>query len=412
MEVPFNITSSFKKHYFASLEQKFFIISQGGGRSGKTYSILQNLVFQAIINPYKNLIISVVAETFPVLKRGAIRDFQSIMMSCGLWDSKHWNKSESQYILFGNTIEFFSCENADRARGPARDYLFINEANNVKYETAFQLIARTSQKCYLDFNPTGEFWAHTEIMQNDSYLDKYVFLKTTFKDNEYLDESIKEVMLARASKDPNYKRIYVDGEVGLAQGVIYTEWEQVDFIPEEKKIGLQWIGVDFGWNDPTSINSMWIPEPGEIWVDEKFYRGEVSNKQIIGIIKNSIESTQYKVIADSSEPKAIDEIYSAGINVFGVSKPPGSVNFGIDLLKGWKIYVTKNSINTIKELRNYKWLEDKNGLPVKDSKGRPVPTDYFNHSLDNIRYVAFTYNDQKFEYKPVPRRKPRGLVAV
>ncbi len=418
MEINLDITTAFKKHYEC---KKKIVISQGGGRSGKTISITQILILEALQTP--NSIISIVAENMPFLKRGAIRDFIQIMQTSGLWDDNRWNKTESIYRFpTGSIIEFFSVENPGRALGSARDFLFINECNNVPYETAFQLIARTRKRTYLDYNPTGEFWVQEEIMQNPDFDGEYELIISTYKDNEFLEESIIKTMIARGNKDPNYKRVYIDDEMGVAEGLVIPTIKLIDYIPEEiyDKAKMQYLSLDFGYsNDPSSINEVFIlgdhKQPViDIYVDEVAYQTELSNKNLTSIIKDRILKDNYKVIADSSEPKSIAEIESYGVNIYAIEKPQGSVNYGISLLQLANIYVTKNSINTIKEFRNYKWAKDRQGRPVKDSKGRPQPIDLWNHSIDGIRYVAMYHNDQKYQYRDVPRPGigRRGLIPV
>ena len=417
MKVKFDVSTTFDKHFDNNTK---ILISQGGGRSGKTYSIIQILILEALQN--NNFIISIVAENMPFLKRGAIRDFIQIMQSSGLYEDRRWNKTDSVYKFpSGSIIEFFSVENPGRALGSARDRLFVNECNNVHFETAFQLIARTRGKVYLDYNPTGEFWVQEEIINNKQFRNQYELIITTYKDNEFLDKSIIELMLARASKDRNYKRVYVDGQMGVAEGLIYGNYKLIDHIPDDviNRSNIQYFSLDFGYsNDPSSLNSIYVlgdsKQPvKDVYVDEIVYQNELTNRQLSKYIKNNLTKNNYRTVADSAEPKSIDEIFSYGVNIEGIKKGPDSLAYGIGLLQQANIYVTKNSLNTIKELRNYKWATDRYGRPMKDSKGRTLPIDLWNHSLDGIRYVCMYVNDQKFNYRDVPRgRTTKGLVAV
>ena len=411
------VTSNFDLHYKA---KKKIVISQGGGRSGKTYAILQLLILKALTE--KNQIISVVAENIPFLKRGAISDFKLIMKAANIWNEKSYNKTDNYYTFHtGSIIQFFSVENYGRALGAARDYLFINEANNVAYETAFQLIARTKKQIYLDFNPVDEFWAHTEIMNLSEFKGQYDFLITTFLGNEKLDDSIKTMMLARAARDPNYKRVYIDGLIGKIEGLIFPNFKLIDKIPDDVVVkNMQYMGVDWGWsNDPSTINNVYITSTPDqyvanIYIDELFYQTKTHNREISDIIKKNIEKINYEVIADSAEPKSIDEIFNYGINIFPADKPAGSVNFGIELIQQANIFITKNSVNTIKEFRNYRWAKDKNGKTVKNTKGKPVPVDNWNHSIDGIRYVAIHHMNKNFEYTDVDKNayEDNGWMAI
>lgn len=406
MNINLKVTSNFQKHFKTT---KKIVISQGGGRSGKTYSILQLLIIKAMTE--KKIIISVVGENMPFVKRGVIRDFRNIMIESSLWDDSRFNKTESVYkFITGSIIEFFSVENYGRALGSARDYLFINECNNIQYETCFQLMARTRKQTYLDFNPVDKFWVHSEIIENKEFEGQFEFIKTTFIGNEMLDESIKQMMLARAAKDENYKRVYVLGEVGKIEGLIFKDYELIDNIPNNIILNCQqYFGLDWGWsNDPSSIINVFITSTSEqrvkdIYIDELYYETQTHNRELANIIKSNIEKVDYEVIADSSEPKSIDELYNYGINIFAADKPSGSVNFGIELMQQANIYVTKRSVNTIKELRNYKWAVDKNGNVIKNSKGKPVPIDNYNHSLDAIRYVAIHHMNKINQYHDIPK---------
>lgn len=416
MDIDLELTTTAQLHYEAPSD-KFFVISQGSGRSGKTYGILQCIILHALENPYKNLVYSVVAETHPFLRRGAMRDFENIMIQAGLWRRDKWNKTEATYELLGNTIEFFSVDNMGKALGSARDWLFINEANNIIYEIAFQLIARTRKRCYVDYNPISEFWVHEEILDNPEFKDKCFFLKTTFATNEKLDKAIKDNMLARAAKDPNYKRIYVDGEMGMQEGTVYPHYKVIDTIPDEILSLKQFIGLDFGFtNDESSINEVYIvgnrqTPVQKIYVNELLYQRGCSNKHLTSIIKN-YRQPNYLVVADSAEPKSISEIYSYGVNIDGVEKPPDSKNFGIELLKQAEFYVTKNSINTIKELRNYTYAKNRYGQPLKDRHGRAIPVDLWDHSLDNIRYCAYYHYNTFQQFKAIPKRNNSGLIPA
>ena len=418
MDINLEYTTSFDKHWECP-DEKFYIVSEGGQRSGKTYSILQILILLAITNPYKKLTISVVAETVPSLKRGTIRDFQDIMFSAGIWDDRKWNKTDRVYNLMGNTIEFISVDTIGKARGAARDYLFINEANLISYEICFHLISRTRIRTFIDYNPTNEFWVHSEILDDKSQKNNVHFVHTTYLDNEFLQKTIIDIMLKRAAKDDNYNTVYVKGLVGKLEGVIYENYFFIDEIPQEVflKANKQWIGVDWGWDDVTSGCSVYIKGTplnpiNEIWVDEFMYDQNLRIAQIANKVKENILKDNYEVVADSSEPRNIDEFNARKIKTVKADKPDGSVNFGIELLQNSTIYVTKSSVNLIKEFRNYKWDIDKITNKVKrDKKNRPIPIDNWNHLLDALRYVAMKANSEKFEYKSKHTRS-RGLVIA
>lgn len=422
----FIVTRSFKKHRI-SFDKNYFTISQGGRGSGKTYSILQLLILYCLRNSNENKIISIVAATMPMLKRGAIRDFKDLMIKLNLWQNKDWNKSESIYNLFGNTIEFFSIEDEGRARGPARSVLYINECNLLSYETAFQLISRTQEKVVIDFNPVAEFWAHTEILQNENFKGKIGFLKTNFTDNGELPQSIVDAIIARAKKDENYKRVYVLGEIGNIDGLIFNNFEEINNIPNEikEKASIQYFGMDWGYsNDPTTIIEVYIlgdrTNPVQkIYINELFYspleslRPNNPAKEMARIIKEQTNG-RYQVICDNSDLNLKDDVQSFGINIEPFNKPAGSVNFGIEIMKDADIYITKNSINTLKEFRQYVYSKDRQGQIKRDSKNNPKPIGIWNHSIDAIRYVALTEHANKYQDKILtskPAVESGGLVA-
>jgi len=353
----------------------------------------------------------------PFLKRGAINDFKKIMMSSGLWDLGKYNKTDNIFTFpKGSVIEFFSAENYGVALGAERDILFINECNNLPYETAFHLIGRTVGKIYLDFNPVSEFWVHTEIMDNSEFEGMWDFIKTTFIGNEELDESIKKTMLARAAKDPNYKRVYVDGELGKQEGIVIPDFTLIDEIPENiRNKKMQYFGLDFGWSpDPTALSEIYIvgdveTPVKEIYINEILYENEIHNKKTAQTILDNAKSN-YLTIADWAEPKSIDEIFSYGVNIIGATSK--DINYGLGLIQSANVYITKNSVNTIKEFRNYKYATDRYGKLIKDSKNRPIPIDNWNHSIDEIRYVTLYVDGLKYQYKKQRPMRSNNLKPI
>lgn len=351
-------------------------IVQGGARAGKTIAIL--LILIDIAQSSKNKVISVVSETVPHLKRGVMRDFLDIMQNHGYYKDADWNKTDYIYKFGTNSIiEFFSADQSDKVRGPSRDILFINECNNISYETYTQLLIRTSEYLYLDFNPTSEFWVHTEILPKDK--ERYDFAIITYLDNEQIPVEIKNEIESR--KDSKYFwTVYGLGQLGEVEGKIYKDWLIIDEIPHEAR--LERYGLDFGYsNDPTAIVAVYYYNGGYI-VDEITYQKGLSNKQIADIFTNLPPAL---VKADSAEPKSIDEIKSYGVNILPCTKGKDSVTQGIQYVQDQKISITKRSINGIKEYRNYMWQTD------KDGKIMNVPEELFNHFLDAVRYALEKY---------------------
>lgn len=351
------------------LKARYRVI-QGGTRAGKTIASLIYLITVAQSN--SNLIISIVGESIPFIRRGALRDFLDIMKRHQYYDDSCFNKSEFIYTFpNGSIIEFFSADAPAKVRGPRRDILFINEANNISYSTFEELEIRTKLFIIIDFNPVSEFWAHTEILRKPDH----EFLKLTYKDNSGLDKRIVQAIESKKDNE-NWWRVYGLGEIGINEGQIYNNWELIDNIPAEAR--LERYGLDFGYtNDPSACIAIYYIDGGYI-LDEIFYASGLSNRNIAELIKEVPEAL---VIADSAEPKSIDEIKTYGIAIKGSEKGAGSVSQGIQLVQDQKLFVTKNSVNLIKDLRNYLWKIDKDGKPLN------IPSHDFSHSPDALRYA-------------------------
>jgi phage terminase large subunit len=366
----------------------------GGTSASKTISILLTLIDYAQVQ--KNELISVVSETMPHIKRGAERDFKLIMEAHGYWKESRWNATDHIYTFeTGTKIEFFSADSADKLRGPRRDVLFLNEANNIPYEAFNQLEVRTKKIIWLDWNPTNEFWFYTEILGKREDID---FITLTYKDNEALDENIIRSIEARKN-NKNWWTVYGEGKLGEVEGKIYKGWQIIDEIPHEAR--LERYGLDFGYsNDPTGIVGIYYFNGGYI-LDEITYQKGLSNKQIADILSNL---TPALVVADSAEPKSIDEIMTYGINILPAQKGQGSVSQGIQYVQDQRISVTKRSLNLIKEYRNYLWKTDRDGKILN------IPDEGYDHLMDALRYGMESLKPKKIQptilhsYDPVTGR--------
>ena len=353
----------------------------GGTASAKTISILLWIIDYA--QSVKGKLVSIVSETFPHLSGGAMRDFEDIMKNQNYWKDERYIKTPRATYTFetGTKVEFVSVDTYGKAHGPRRDILFINEANNLSYMIADQLITRTRDIVWLDWNPVAEFWFYNEMLGRREDID---FLeKLTYLDNEMLDESTKsEIESHRHNK--NWWKVYGKGELGDIEGRIFTNWQIIDEIPFEARLERR--GLDFGYsNDPTAIVDIYKYNQGFI-LDERLYQKGMHNSQIADFIK-SLEEPQMLVIADNAEPKSIDEIKMHGVNIIGSQKGKDSVKKGIDFVQDQKISVTKRSLNLIKEYRNYMWMTDRDGEITND------PAEGFNHCCDAIRYGLELYKD-------------------
>ena len=349
-------------------------IIQGGTSASKTYSILAVLINKAIKEP--NLEISVVAESIPHLRRGSLKDFIKILKWTNRFDDKQFNKSLLNYqFKNGSIFEFFSADDSSKLRGARRDILYINECNNVNFESYNELSIRTKKEVYLDFNPANEFWVHTEL-KDETDSD---FLILTYKDNEALDERIvKEIEKNRdkaltSAYWANWWRVYGLGEIGMLEGVVFSNWKIIDTIPTEAK--LIGIGLDFGYtNDPTAIIEIYNYNGQRIVNELKYQTGMLNSDIAKELPKNVV------IYADSSEPKSIDEIRRYGITIKGVTKGKDSINYGIDIMQQQNYLVTSQSTNLIKELRAYCWDQDKTGKQLNKPQGKQ------DHGIDALRY--------------------------
>lgn len=366
---------------------KRLMIHQGGRGSRKTYGNIDTFIYLSARYRDKNLLFSIVSETMPHLKRGVMRDFDNLLYLYGLWPVVDHNKTDHKYRLFGNTIEFFSADSPDKVRGPRRDYLFVNEVNNILFDAFDQLKGRTAIATFVDYNPVSEFFIHEEILPNPEAFN-YEFTISTYLDNPYLPEGERMDIEAKKNLAPkseywaNWWRVYGEGQVGLLMGVIFENWSQVDAMPEG---GKEVYGLDFGYtNDPTAL-VMVVIKGDDLYVDELIYRTGLLNRDIAGLMDSAgIRKNYDEVFADSAEPKSIDEIRGYGYNIKPAPKGPDSIRQGIDKLQSYNIKVTKRSLNLIKELRNYAWVLDKN------SKETNKAADTFNHGIDAMRYAIQT----------------------
>ena len=350
-------------------------IIQGGTSAGKTFGILPILIDKATRTP--RLEISIVAESIPHLRRGALKDFLNIMKWTNRFFDSRYNKSLLRYeFANGSYIEFFSADDSSKLRGARRDILYINECNNVAFNSYNELSIRTKSDIYLDFNPANEFWVHTELKDEvDSD-----FLILTYKDNEALDHRIvKEIEKNKAKSKTsayweNWWRVYGEGLVGMLEGVVFSNWKVIDKIPDEAK--LLGYGVDFGYSvDPSTIIEVYNLD-GKRILNEICYETGLVNTEIAKRMKSEVIA-----YADSSEPKSIEEIRRTGQKIKGVTKGADSINFGIQIMQSQSYLVTSKSANLIKELRSYCWDKDrKTGAQI----GKPV--DYMNHAVDAVRY--------------------------
>lgn len=377
----FSATTALQK--IAALTKKIKGI-QGGTSASKTISILMLEIDYAQRTERQGLT-SIVSESLPHLKRGALRDFKMIMQQHHYWKEDNWRESDKIYTFeTGWQMEFFSADQPDKLRGGRRDRLVINEANNIPLDAFDQLEVRTKDSVFLDWNPSHEFWFYTDVKPNRNDVDHLIL---TYKDNEALSQEIVDAIEARKA-NKMWWRVYGEGQLGEIESRIYTRWNIIDEIPAEARLEVR--GLDFGYsNDPTTIVDIYKYNGGYI-LDERLYRKGLHNKQIADII-NNLEQAATTVIADSAEPKSIDEIRMYNVPIFGAQKGQDSINQGIQLIQGLPISVTKRSTNLIREYRNYLWQEDRDGKIIN----KPIAGN--DHCLDAVRYAISSLHPHEEE---------------
>ena len=306
-----------------------------------------------------------------------MRDFFDILKEHNLYSETFHNKSSGEYRLNNNLVEFISLDQPQKVRGRKRNLLFINEANELNWEDWQQLVFRTTGRIILDYNPSDEFhWIYEKVKTRDDA----EFHITTYLDNHFLPETIIQEIERLKETDKNYWRVYGLGEVGKSMATIFDA-QLCDQIPTyARHLGY---GMDFGYtNDPTTLVSVFLHDT-TLYIKELVYRTGMTNRDISNELSRLKIGRREEIYADSAEPKSIEEIYRMGWNIKPAVKGRDSINIGIDMLKRYKLLVTKDSTNTIIELRNYKWKEDKNGNVLN------TPVDIFNHSIDALRYLVF-----------------------
>lgn len=367
----FEITTAVRK--IASLKKRIKVI-QGGTSAGKTVGILEVLIDKCQAEDKQGDITSITSESFPHLKRGAIRDFLAIMQAQNYFSPERWNKTDYIYTFETSAIlEFFSSDQPSKVRGPRRKRLFMNECNNMPFETFEQLEIRTTQEIYLDYNPVAEFWVQLELIGKRNDVD---FIIVNYKDNEALAPEIVASIEQRKNR-PGWWKVYGEGLLGEVEGRIYTGWNEIESIPNEAR--LERYGLDFGYHpDPCAIVAIYYYNGGYI-LDEVAYQLEMSNREIANTLKNLPRAL---VVADSAEPKSIDEIKAYGINIVPTNKGADSIRHGIRAVQDQRISVTKRSASLLKEYRNYLWAVDKDGHVLAG-----VPEGGNDHMLDAVRYA-------------------------
>lgn len=350
------------------------VSEQGSSRSSKTYNTVIWLCVYCYQHPGST--VSVVRATLPAIKGSVLRDFKQILLDMGMWSDKAFNKSELIYTFpNGSWVEFFSCDNEQKLRGRKRKILYVNEGNELLFIEWQQLQMRTTMFTIVDYNPSfsDDHW----LCQLNKEEKTYHFI-TTYKDNPFLEQKVIDEIESLKEKNPSLWRVYGLGLQSQVEGLVFPSVEIVDKMPEDIKH--QWVGIDLGFtNDPTAIVLVGNRDD-RLYIDETAYATQMLSTDIIRVLKENHPRMQ--IISESADPRLIQEIYRAGIDIRPVQKFPGSIDAGIAKMQQYKICVTRRSINVIKEFKNYTYRQDKEG------KWLNQPIDCYNHAIDAVRYVV------------------------
>lgn len=366
-------------------------VIQGGMRAGKTVAIL--LILLEIATKKKSLI-TIAGTNLPHLKRGALRDFVNIITeqrgenTFADYYQIERNRAENTFTFFnGSVIEFVALDD-DKARGSARDLLFINEANLISYETFRQLYMRTEGEVWLDFNPVNEFWAHTEVLGKPEQYEAEL-LKLTYLDNEGLSDSIRKAIEAqKGDGTSNFWRVYGLGEIGSLEGNIYSGWTPTEYDDSYKLVRY---GLDFGFsNDESAMVAVYENAEKAVFIKELLYEKELLGSQYVDKLKALDINPTVLIVADSARPEIIAEIKRGGYRIIGADKNAGSVKRGIDRVSQRVVSYEGNNLE--KEYLTYAWRKKRSGETIDE------PQDGNDHLMDAIRYAIDDLSKKRIEF--------------
>lgn len=374
MQMPFQVI---RELYEANTANGYRVyVNQGGTSSGKTYCIME--VLFVIAMQERNVVITICGQDLPNLKVGAMRDAKTIINGSE-WMQKYFQVHEGSSTitgLNGSILEFKSYENAQDAKSGKRDYLFVNEANGIPYDVYWQLAMRTRKKVWIDYNPSARFWAHDEVIGREGVK----LIISNHKGNPFLTEEEHERI--EGITDPDLWKVYARGLTGKLQGLVLTNWDIVDQLPPREEWKIDGRGLDFGFAaDPTALEHV-ILAHGDLWVDEEIYTTGLTNPEIVAMAKRQGINRSNLIVADSAEPKSIEEIHRGGLWCVPATKGKDSISVGLDILRRYRIHFTRRSRGIIENAKSYQWRKDREGNQTN------TPQDGNDHGIDAIRYVA------------------------
>jgi phage terminase large subunit len=383
------VTNIFRKNYDAATS---IIINRGGARSSKSYSIAQYLIYRLTNEQDCKQLIS--RKTMPALKITAYKLFIDMLKDYDYYRFCDHNKTDNilTYKPTNGFVLFSSIDNPEKIKSTEWNYIWMEEGNEFTYNDYMVLKLRLSaatesiNQLIISLNPVDAFtWIKTEVVDKEEDCTEII---SNYRDNPFLSQQYVDLLLS--TKDPYYRKVYIDGEWGVLENLIFTNWSEIDELPPAEKTVY---GCDFGYTDPTAIVECRFTDTG-VYVQELLYRSNMTNNDLIEWIKHNL-NTNTVMYCDSSEPQRITELRRADINVRPAKKGPDSVRKSIDTIRAQQLYVSSSSVNLIKELRSYKWQEDKNNNP------KSVPADGFDHLVDATRYGIHNYLTNYVSYNIV-----------
>lgn len=385
------ITTSLKKLKPLFLSPKQFLIEQGGMSGGKTYPTLMLIISWLQTNPKR--LWTVLGLDYRHLRDGAIHDFKNIMNNGEIWEPDRWNSTERTYT-FGNgsQLQFLSVDTMG-AHGSRRDGLFVNEANGISYATFDQLASRTKEKTIIDFNPTHEFWAHTELLKK--HPEDCDFILLTYKDNEALSNrevaNIERHKPKPGEKPSNWWTVYGLGQIGSLEGNVYQGWIEKPKNEVIEKSRLIRYGLDFGFtNDETALVAVYERPEGSTGLVELYYKKGLLGSEYPEMLGSVGVDPNTLIVGDSARPEIIAEIKKAGYRIIPCDKGAGSIKAGIDRVQQQQIVYYGENIK--KEFLTYHWRKRKDGTTLDE------PIDDNNHLMDAIRYAISDLYKPRFDF--------------
>lgn len=351
-----------------------YIVNQGGSRSSKTYSIAQLFILKMLTDEHK--IFTITRKTMPSLRQTVMRDFFELLQQYDLYDESAHNMTHNIYNYGSNVVEFISLDQPQKKRGAKRNVLWMNEANEFGYEDYMQLNLRTTEKVIMDYNPSEieHFIYEKVIPRPDAKL-----IKSTYRDNTFLEDALVKEIERLQEEDLTYWKIYGLGEQAAPTSLVYGNWTVVDALPQNSDA--QFFGLDFGFQNPTALIQVVIADK-RVFVDECLYESKLTNADVIERLRMTLPNRRTAIYADHAEPARIEEIYRAGFNVHPAHK---DVLAGIDVVKRYRLHITSRSVNLLREIKQYKFKEDRNGHVLDE------PLKFLDHALDALRYAIFSH---------------------